>query len=301
MSTPHQPHAHHAAENIKAIAAILAGTVFFTVVDIMMKLTSANLPVGESMVIRNGFATALIVAFAVSAGQLSLPDRPPWPGLIWRMIGEGGSTIAFLTALAALPIAEASGITQFTPLAITAAAAVFLKERVGWRRWTATLVGLVGVMLIMRPGTAGFSVAGLLVLVSIALIVVRDFATRSITASISTMTLTAMSSLATLFAGLLMLPFETWITPSPLDLVRLGVAALFLIAGYVSIIIAMRTGEVSAATPFRYFSMVIALAAGWLIWNEVPDEVQLAGMGLVCAAGLYTLRREHLRHRGDRK
>lgn len=294
MTTPPHP-SGHSPENITAIAAILAGTVFFTVVDIMMKLVSESLPVGESMVIRNSMATALVVAFAISAGQLRLPECPPWPGLVWRMIGEGGSTIAFLTALAALPIGEASGITQFTPLAITAAAAIFLKEKVGWRRWTATLVGLAGVMLIMRPGTAGFSMAGLLVLASISLIVVRDFATRSIAASISTITLTAMSSFATLIAGLLLLPFETWTTPSPSDLVRLAVAALFLIAGYVSIIIAMRTGEVSAATPFRYFSMVIALFAGWLIWNDVPDEVSLLGMGLVCAAGLYTLHREHLK------
>lgn len=275
--------------------AVLAATGFFTVVDVLMKLVTAHLPVGECIVIRNVFATLLIIAYALAIGGLSLPKSPPWRLLGWRMLGEGGSTVAFLSALAVMPIADAGGIGQFGPLAITAAAAIFLGEPVGWRRWTATFAGFLGVMLIIRPGTTAFSAPGLLVLVSIALNILRDFATRGISISVSTMTLTVMSSLATLASGILIMPFETWTKPATLDVVRLVIAGAFLLGGYVSMIVAMRNGEVSVATPFRYTGMLAALLAGWLIWNEVPDTLSLIGIAIVCAAGLYTLHRERLR------
>ncbi len=138
--------------NLLAILALLVGTALFTVVDVLMKLTTAHLPVGEAIVLRNIFATLLIAGYAFAKGGLTLPSNPPWRLLGWRVLGEGGSTITFLSALAVLPIADVAGIGQFTPLAITAAAALFLGEPVGWRRWLATFAGLLGVMLIIRPG-----------------------------------------------------------------------------------------------------------------------------------------------------
>ena len=283
--------------NLLAILAVLVGTALFTVVDVLMKLTTAQLPVGEAIVLRNLFATLLIAGYAVATGGLTLPSNPPWRLLGWRVLGEGGSTITFLSALAVLPIADVAGIGQFTPLAITAAAALFLGEPVGWRRWMATFAGLLGVMLIIRPGTTAFSFASLLMLATIAFTIVRDFATRAISASISTLSLTVMSSVATLAAGFLMLPFETWHIPSTLDLLRLAAAGLFLLGGYAAMIITMRNGEVSVATPFRYSGMIAALIAGWLIWNEVPDAVSLLGMAIICAAGVYTLHRERVARR----
>ncbi|MGQ0672939.1 MAG: DMT family transporter [Hyphomicrobium sp.] len=293
MTTLDTP-ARTADGNVHAILAVLAATAFFTVVDVMMKLVTAHLPVGESIVIRNAVATVLILGYGVATGGLSLPSRPPWRLIGWRMVGEGGSTITFLSALAVMPIADAAGIGQFAPLAITAAAAAFLGEPVGWRRWLATATGLVGVLLIIRPGTTAFSAAGLLVLAAIAFTILRDFATRGIPKSVSTLTLTAMSSVATLGSGFLMWPFETWIVPSSLDLMRLGIAGAFLLGGYVFMVVTMRTGEVSAATPFRYSGMVAALAVGWLIWGEIPDLLSMIGIAIVCAAGLYTLRREQI-------
>lgn len=288
--------------NVRAIAAMLAATAFFIVVDVMMKLVSTPapgmtpLPVGESIVLRNTLATALILAYAWISGGLNLPKDPPWNLLGWRMVGEGGSTITYLSALAMMPIADASGIAQFSPLAIAAAAAL-RGENVGWRRWAATLAGFVGVMMIIRPGTSAFAAPGLLVLAAISLNILRDFATRGITVAISTVTLTLMSSVATLASGLIMWPFETWIWPSATDMWRLAVAAVFLLGGYASMIITMRNGDVSAATPFRYSGIVAAILAGWLVWNEMPDTLSLAGIAIVCAAGYYTLRREQSRAR----
>jgi drug/metabolite transporter (DMT)-like permease len=287
-----------AAGNLTAILALLAAAVFFTVVDVMMKLTSERLPVGEMIVIRNIVSMAAIIGYAVFVGGLVMPRHPPWGLLGWRMVGEGGSTIAFLTALAAMPIADAAGIGQFGPLAIMAAAAIFLGEPVGWRRWTATFAGLLGVLLIIRPGTGAFSPAGLLVLVSIAFNILRDFTTRSIAISVPTLTLTAMSSAATLASGILMLPFETWVVPEARDVAKLAIAGLFLLGGYAAMIVTMRNGEVSAAAPFRYSGMVAALFAGWLIWNEVPDTLSLTGIAIVCAAGLYSLKRGKVHQAG---
>lgn len=137
--------------NTTGILAMLASMAFFVANDTCVKLIGEKLPLGELILLRNTAATIYILAFAAAFGGLMLPVNPPKRLLGWRMVMEVLSTLFFLSALIALPIADATAIAQFTPLAMTAAAAVFLKEPVGWRRWLAALVGLIGVLLIARP------------------------------------------------------------------------------------------------------------------------------------------------------
>lgn len=275
---------------------MIAGTASFSLVDVMVKLTSAHLPIGEIIVLRNAIATALIVAVAASQGRLcanvALPPQASQRLLALRMIGEAGSTLAFLSALALMPIADAISIAQVTPLLVTAAAAVFLREPVGARRWAATAAGFLGVLLIIQPGSSTASWPAVLVLVSLGFIVLRDLATRAVPTHISTLTLALMSSVATGLSGFLLLPFETWMLPTPTDLARLTVAAASLSLGYAFMVMTMRTGDISAAAPFRYTTMLFALLSGYLIWNELPNAIALLGAAIVVAAGLYTCHRE---------
>lgn len=282
------------AANLRAILAMLAAMACFTAGDVLVKLTSQSLPIGEMMVVRNGIASLLILSFGWLSGQLTLP--PAWPRRLigLRLAGEVFSTLTFLVALVALPIADALAIAQFGPLAVTAGAAIVLGEPVGWRRWLAALVGLTGVMLIIRPGTGAFSWAGVMALCSLAFIVLRDLSTRRIAVAVPTLTLTAMSAVAVGLSGLLMLPFEDWAAPAPADVARLSIAGVFLLGGYICIVNAMRTGEVATVSPFRYSGMLWALLAGHLIWDQVPDGLSLLGILIVCGAGLYAFHRERL-------
>lgn len=282
--------------NVTGIAAMLAAMAFFVANDTCVKLVGATLPLGELITLRNAMSTSYILLFAGLFGGLTMPRNPQTKIISWRLAAEFFSTIFFLSGLVALPIAEATAIGQFTPIAITAAAAVFMREPIGWRRWMAAVFGLIGVMFIIRPGTAAFSPAAILILVAVAFVVLRDLTTRAISRDVPTLTLTAMSASISILSGLVMWPFETWIAPDATQLILLMLAALFLTLAYALTVIAMRSGEVGVVSPFRYAIIVFAILSGWLVWDEWPDKIQMFGIAVLSIAGLYTFHRERLRH-----
>lgn len=274
--------------NVTGIVAMLASMAAFVANDTCVKLIGNTLPLGELIALRNLTATIYILAFAALFGGLTLPANAPKQILGWRMAAEFFSTLLFLSGLVMLPIADATAIGQFTPIAITAAAAIFLKERIGWRSWVATVFGLIGVLLIIKPGTSAYSPAALLVLAAVGFIVVRDLATRSISRDVPTLTLTAMSASVSILSGVVLWPFETWIVPSAYQAMLLMLAASFLTIAYALIIVAMRHGDVGTVSPFRYAVIVFAILSGWVFWNELPDLTQFIGIAVLSAAGLYT-------------
>ena len=280
--------------NTLAIAAMLASMAFFVANDTCVKLIGTTLPLGELIVMRNALACVYIFTYAVIFGGMTMPASPPRRLLGWRMVAEFFSTLFFLSGLVALPIADATAICQFTPLAITAAAAIFLKEHIGWRRWSAAFAGLIGVMLITRPGTTAFSPAALYTLTSVGFIVLRDLTTRAISDDVPTLTLTAMSASISILAGLVLLPFETWVVPTAMQAMYLVIGAFCLTVAYALIVIAMRSGDVGVVSPFRYAVILFALFSGWIVWGELPDSIQLLGIAVLTAAGLYTFHRERL-------
>ncbi len=215
MTTSSHSHNRKPEDTPKGIAAMLAAMGLFTTVDTLIKLTSASLPLGEMIVLRNGIASVCILGYGYLAGGMTLPADAPRTILGWRMIAEMFSTLTFLSALIVMPIADVTGIMQFMPLALTAA--VFLKEPVGWRRWLAALVGLAGVLLIVPPGAEALSPGVLLAFAAIGFVVLRDIMTRQIGLNVPTLTLTAMSAVSTLGAGLVLAPSETWVVPAALS------------------------------------------------------------------------------------
>jgi drug/metabolite transporter (DMT)-like permease len=214
------------------------------------------------------------------------------------MVGELGGTYCYIMALLHIPIANTTIIFQAVPLTATAAAVVFLRERVGWRRWLAILIGFGGVLLVVRPGFSGFDAYSLLVLLSVVFVAFRDIWTQAMPSVIPTLLLTAVTSIVVAAMGLAMGLAEDWIRPSAVALLQLTAAAVLVAAGYFFVIAAMRLGEMSVTAPFRYVSVVFAIVLGYQIWDESPDALTLAGSGVIIAAGLYTLYREQRRGSG---
>lgn len=289
---------------------MLVSMAAFTANDVCVKLASETLPLGEIIAVRGGFATLFIaIGLIVAAGGFAAARRDLglgrlWAGpyrrmLGWRMAGEVAATLFFLAALIRMRIADVTGIMQFTPLAVTAGAALVLGETVGWRRWLAAAAGLGGVLLIVRPGSTAFAPAALLALAAIGFVVLRDLATRQIpAAAVPTATLTLMSAVSVMASGFLLLPFESWHWPGVADLLRLMTAGLALVAAYAFIVVGMRAGEVAVVGPFRYSVILWALLAGVLVWGEWPDAIALLGIVIVTAAGVYTFHRERARKFG---
>jgi len=208
-----------------------------------------------------------------------------------RALADVAGGFCFVGALVNMPIADIFGILQFTPLAITAGAALFLQARVGWRRWLATITGLFGVLIIVRPGSS-FTPFALLALASVLCSAARDLLTRSLPLRVPSLVIVGGSSaLLTLLSAAFAL-FESWIEPSMLVLAGLAAASLALLTGQHWLVFAMRVGEIPVVAPVRYSIILWAIASGWVVWGELPDTASWAGIAILVGAGIYTFLRE---------
>jgi drug/metabolite transporter (DMT)-like permease len=281
------------SDNLRGIAAMLAAMAAYVVNDAMMKLAAAELPTGEIIFLRGLIVMPALGVFLIltaAPGTLRTFGRP---AVLARCVAEVGAALLYLTALFHMPIADCTAILQFTPLALTAGAAIFLAAHVGWRRWLATLVGLIGVLIIIRPGAAAFNPYAALALLSILFITARDLITRTLGAEVPTAVIAFSATAAVSVSGIGLMPFETWHWPSPATALALVGAGVALLGAQYWIILAMRTGDVAVVAPFRYSVILWAIVAGVLVWREVPDLATWIGIAIVTAAGLYTFLREH--------
>tara|TARA_X000000368_G_scaffold220640_1_gene174135 strand:- start:357 stop:1232 length:876 start_codon:yes stop_codon:yes gene_type:complete len=214
--------------------------------------------------------------------------------MIIRILAEIGTTVTFLTALKYMPLANVTAILQSLPLAITMAAAIFLGEPVGWRRWSAICIGFAGVLIIIRPGLAGFSSYSLLALAAVILLTVREISTRKLDSKIPTVTVALSTTVGTTAFAALMLIGNEW---AEINLVSwsliIAAAAAVTVATLLSVV-AMRTGDIGFVSPFRYTSLIGAIGLGILLFGEWPDGITLLGALIIAFAGIYSLYREQI-------
>lgn len=280
------------SENLRGILAMMLSMAAFVVNDTWFKLAAASIPTGQTIFMRGLLTTALCLLLIVQAGAApSLPHALSMR-IILRGVADTLAAVLFLLALVHIPFGDAYAIIQFTPLAITAAAALFLGARVGWRRWTAATLGFIGVLIIVRPGGAAFSAYSLLALSSTFFSVVRDLLTRGVAGHVPSLVIAVVSSAIITLASLGFAAFEPWTMPTAHVMGLVLGASITLLAGQMWLIVAMRSGEIAVVAPFRYSIMIWALLAGFLVWGEVPDTVTWIGIAIVTLAGLYTFLRE---------
>lgn len=274
---------------------MMVSTLAFTINDTFMKGVSGTLPMFQSVLLRGLLATALIAGIAFAQGQL----RPPRSGrdrrlVALRCVGEVGATICFLTALFNMPIANASAILQSVPLVITLTAALIFREPVGWRRYTAIGIGFLGVLIIVRPGSDGFTVYSLWALGSIGFIALRDLSTRRLSDETPLLGLVVATSAAITLAAGLGTMAAGWTPTGPREMAALGAAAVSLLVGYFAGVLSMRLGEIGFVQPFRYSLLLWAMVMGVFVFGEWPDLWMLLGSAIVVGTGIYTLHRERL-------
>ena len=280
------------ANNARGIVMMTLSNLVFILNDSLIKLAGERLPVGQVLVTRGAMALAVICLLLYATGQYRAWRMALNRLVVWRTIGEVAAAVLYLYALFRMPIANISAIGQVVPLMTTAAAAIFLRESVGWRRWTAVGIGFFGVMLIMRPGLAGFDVYSIAALASMGFITMRDLVTRRFAPGIPTLLVIAVTAAAVMLAGLSLSVNEVWPVMALREWMILLSAAGLLLVGYGTSILAMRYGEMSVVAPFRYTGILFAIVLGYVIWQDVPDAYTLVGIAIVVATGIYTFYRE---------
>ncbi len=270
----------------------------FTVNDTCMKSVTAEMPLYQAITLRGIVTMIALAIIARQRGGLRLGMARGDARLLgWRTLGEVGGTLTFLTALRHMPLANLSAIMQSLPLAVTLSAAIALHEPVGWRRMAAIAVGFLGVLMIVRPGTEGFDVWSLIALGSVAFVVLRDLTTRRLSSAVPSVTVAFLAATAVTASGVALSPLSGWVAVQPAAAVLLLAAGGFLIVGYLSVVMAMRVGDIATVAPFRYTALIFAIALGWIIFGHLPGPMTLAGAAIIVASGIYTFYRERKRGR----
>jgi S-adenosylmethionine uptake transporter len=297
MDTRHrlrtEPKAFSMSPNVAGALLMMASMACFTFNDALLKATDGDLPLFQLLFLRGVLATAFIGLLAGMRGAFRARIAPRDWGLIGLRSGaEVGAAYFFVTALLKMPLANITAILQVLPLTVTLGAALFFKEPLGWRRLSAIAIGFCGMLLIVRPGTEGFTIWSVYALAAVLCVTVRDLATRRMSAGVPSLMVTFSASLVVMVtAGLASLGID-WAPVTPrLGALVLG-ASVFIVGGYYFSVQVMRQGDVSFIAPFRYTGLIWALILGWLVFGDWPLPPTLIGAGIIVATGLFTLYRE---------
>ncbi len=274
---------------------MLVAMAGFTVEDAFIKQLSSTISNGQILIIIGFFSSVFFALLAVTRGRNLLASGVWTRATLTRMCAEAFAAMAFITSLSLVPISTVAAVFQITPLTITMGAALFLGERVGWRRWLAIFVGFIGVLLIIRPGVGGFDPSVLWVLVAVLGVAVRDLVTRVIPTKVESSIISFQAFSSLIIAGVLMLLVSPQgIAPIPgKELVYFGCAIVFSISGYYAVVSAMRVGDASIVSSFRYSKLLFSLLVGVFIFNESVDLLTLIGSVIIIGSGLYSYLSKH--------
>lgn len=275
---------------------MLLATVFLSAGDAASKYLAASVPALHIVWLRY-FTSALILVAIIGfqRGKISLRTRRPGMQLL-RGIGLIGSSIFFVSSLKYLKIADATATSFVAPLFVTALSIPLLGEKVGWRRWLATIVGLIGVLVVVRPGGSGFQLASLLPVVSSLSWAFALIVTRMMSGTENPVATITYSTVFGAIVATLLLPLH-WVEPTwTIALVGLFIGAVST-AGHWLVIVAFRYAGASLLAPFSYIQLFWASLFGFLLFAVLPDLWTWVGAAIIAGSGLYTAHRERIRAR----
>ena len=276
-----------------AIGLMVAAMAFFTLCDVFIKLSSETISIAQILLVTGLGATATFAALAALAGDSLISPLILAPGVVARNLSEALGTFCIVNALAKAPLSLVAAINQSIPLIVTIGAATILGERVGPRRWTAVLLGLVGVLIILRPSADGMSAGALFAVGSAIGLAGRDVFTRRVPAEATTLQIATWgSAVVAIIGGAMALGGAAVSVPDLRESAMLLGATVSVICAYYTITASVRLAEVSLVSPFRYTRLIFALILAMTIFRERPDAATLAGAAIVIATGLYIFARE---------
>ncbi|MEF3047549.1 DMT family transporter [Pseudotabrizicola sp. L79] len=297
-------------ENALGILWLCAGVGLFSIQDLILKLLSDGYPLSQAMVMRGLTAMPLLALLAWRSGGLGSLFTPGTGRMILRGFVMFVAYAAYYLALPALPIATTVALYFSAPLFITVLSVFWLKETVGWRRWSAVALGFAGVIVILRPGANLFDWAAMLVLLSgltygASMIAARKLGTTESAAAMAfwgNFVFLIMALAMTVAFGdgshandshpTLAFLLRGWAWPSLVDAALMCGCGVIAALGLTLLTQAYRIADSNAVAPFEYSYMLWGVVWGWMFFDEWPDLVAWIGIGIIMAAGLMVLWRE---------
>jgi len=275
------------AGNLRGALLMAMAMAGFSIEDMALKYVTAHVPVGEVLIL---FGLGGLTVFAVLTRQRR--ERIFHPILFTRVMAiralfEMMGRVFFTLSLALTALSTTSAILQATPLVVAAAGVLIFREKVSPLRWALIALGFVGVLMVLRPGLSGFTPLSILAVLGMIGFAGRDLATRAAPPILSYAQLGVTGFAALIPSGAILLLWRgAWVMPSLVDLAFLSVAVVVGVIAYTGITMAMRMGELSVVTPFRYVRLLFAMILGALVFGERPDAMELAGGAVIVGAGV---------------
>ena len=280
---------------LAGIGLMLTGIAIFSFNDALGKWLLTDYSVGELLLIRSAAALLLLAPFVRNTGLAAFTSAPR-PALQVARIALSTLEVAmFFWAVSWLPLADTVTFYLAGPIYVTALSVVLLGEHVGWRRWSAVLVGFAGVILALRPSVASFTLPALIALGGSFFFSVMMVTTRMLRDTADTVLIAGQIG-ATLVFGAVVAPFR-WVTPPWRDFLLLSLFGVLSIIALACVNRALKLAPASVVVPYQYTMIIWAVALGYLVFGDVPDVFTLAGAAIIIAAGLYIFWREQTQSR----
>jgi len=249
---------------------MIASMAAFAIEDFLLKLLSNALPLGQILIFFGAGGAVCFAALILFSGQsLWHPDVLSRP-MRFRFLYEVTGRLFYILSVTLIPLSTATLILQATPIVVVAGAAIVFRERVSLLRWLCILFGLLGVLVILRPGTEGFSILTLITVVGVFGFAGRDLASRAAPRTVSALLLGFYGFITVVVAGIAYSLWDSSVfqTPGPATSAYLVALILVGVGAYFALMKAMRTGEVSFVTPFRYTRLLFGVLLGLVFFNE---------------------------------
>ena len=298
------------SSNVKGVSFLVLAALIISLQNIAVKGIGGDYSALEIVAFRSLVALPCTLLFYRYEGQRGLPTTQQRKREYLRGVFLFLSYTTFMMGLAALPLADIEAIRFSGPLMITLLSVVILGEKVGARRWLALVVGFIGVLLIVRPGSATFNLGSIFILISVLFYALTVILTRKLQTNDSSATMAYYSSLVYLVATLILAPLpaivgemsnahpsiafliRAWSMPTLIDLFIMAGLGLVWAGWMYFMTRAYSMAPASVIAPFEYVSLPINIMWGFLIWHEIPTLLTLAGAFLALFSGLYVLYRE---------
>ena len=280
------------SENFRGALIMTICMSAFVLNDAFVRLAGDSLPLAQILFIRGLITTFLLLAFAIYGGafSISVSKKDKWR-IVFRSVAEALTAYFFLTAVMHMPFANVTAILQILPMTVTLAAAFVFKEKVGVIRISLIIMGFFGVVLIINPSADGFNLYAIYALIAVVLITIRDLITRKLSSEVPTLLPTVSASIGVLFFSVILLINTPLQTLNLQNSAFISLAAFFIVFGYYTAVLVMRSGEISFISPFRYTAILFALILGFIFFDEKPDITAFVGIVIVMLAGIILMMR----------
>ena len=292
------PKLRHQDRPVFGILLINVAVVIFTAMDAVIKGVSEIFPTGQLVFFRNLFAFAPILIFMANQGGISLRTRHLGGHLLRGLFGVSAMYCYFLS-YRLLPLSEAIALGLSGPIFLTILSIPFLGEKVGIRRWSACIVGFVGVLIMTRPGAGVWQAAALVPLLAAVFYALAMISIRKLTGTERSGTIVFYFTVFATCAGLVTAPLGAvwpelaWVWPADLSLWAIVILiGLMGGCGQILITIAFRCAPVSVVAPFDYMALVYGFILGFMFFAELPDAYLIIGGAIVVMSGIYIVHRE---------